>query len=163
MLRLRVYQLVFLSRVPEYANLNEMVDLEKDRKGNAKAKFATAILRRVLREKRTVAGWIDQLKRDQPAVGYSHPTWLMERWRQRFSSDDLTFLLEWNDRALEVYARLNELWSSVEPFADVWSREGVEYQSCELPWPSPARVFSIHNNSGAIVREESFGNGGYYI
>src|SRR3954466_3455951 len=83
-LRLGLYQLRFLSRVPASAAINESVNLVKAARVKSAAGFVNAVLRGATREPNydpslNVAGEIEKL-----AVQTSHPPWLIERWAEQF-------------------------------------------------------------------------------
>src|SRR5256714_13912563 len=83
-LRLGLYQLRFLSRIPASAAINESVNLVKVARLKSAAPFVNAILRRATREPNfdpaaQVSGPTEQL-----AIETSHPCWLIERWIQQF-------------------------------------------------------------------------------
>lgn len=87
-LRLGVYQLIFLTKIPPSAAINESVNLIK-KEGAKKAGFINAVLRRIDRERNTLRF---PVKEDNEAraisVLYSIPEWLAKRWLERF---------EWNE------------------------------------------------------------------
>ena len=79
-LRIGLYQLRFLSRVPPSAAVNESVNLVRAAGLQSAASFANAILRRAAREAQydpaeNVSNPIEKL-----AISTSHPEWLIERW-----------------------------------------------------------------------------------
>lgn len=86
-LRLGLYQLRFLARVPQSAAVNESVNLVKQVRLTSAASFVNAVLRRAAREPDydPAANIIDPIKR--LAVETSHPEHLIERWTQAFGSD----------------------------------------------------------------------------
>ncbi|HZE72777.1 MAG TPA: 16S rRNA (cytosine(967)-C(5))-methyltransferase RsmB [Pyrinomonadaceae bacterium] len=79
-LRLGLYQLRFLSRVPPSAAVNDAVKLVRFARVRSADKFVNAVLRRAVRESDydPLTGISDPLERI--AVGTSHPRWLIERW-----------------------------------------------------------------------------------
>ena len=83
-LRLGLYQLRFLSRVPASAAINESVNLVKAARVKSAAGLVNAILRRATREPNynpaaTVDDPIEKL-----SIESSHPRWLIERWVDQF-------------------------------------------------------------------------------
>ncbi len=86
-LRMGLYQLRFLSRVPDSAAINESVNLVKAARLKSAATFVNAVLRRATREPNydpaeTAADEIEKL-----SIGTSHPRWLIERWVLQFGFD----------------------------------------------------------------------------
>jgi len=83
-LRLGLYQLRFLTRVPASAAVNESVSLVRAARLSSATAFVNAVLRRAVREKEydPVANISDPL--EKIAVQTSHPAWLIERWVNSF-------------------------------------------------------------------------------
>lgn len=116
-LRLGIYQLVFLDRVPTYSAVNESVALVgRARKTSAKG-FVNAILRKVsLGPVRLV--YKDDV--DRTVVETSHPRWLIERWTDEFGTADARLIADANNRPAELTFRLTAKGNSaqVRPNAD---------------------------------------------
>lgn len=83
-LRLALYQLRFLTRIPASAAVNESVNLVRVAKVSSAAAFVNAVLRRAIRE----ADYDPASEVDEPnaklAIETSHPAWLIDRWIQSF-------------------------------------------------------------------------------
>ena len=81
-LRLGVYQVLYMDGVPEYAAVSQTVDLARSTGGKGASGFVNAIMRATVREKPGEEHFPD-FESDPP--GYlstwgSHPRWLVERW-----------------------------------------------------------------------------------
>lgn len=76
-LRMGIFQLRFLDRVPAHAAVHETVELVKQRR-RAAAGFANAVLRKVNRDP---VRWPDE------ATELSLPGWMLERWRAHFGEE----------------------------------------------------------------------------
>lgn len=87
-LRLGLYQLRFLTRVPASAVVNESVSLVRAARLSSATAFVNAVLRRAVREKHydPAANVSDPL--EKIAVQTSHPVWLIERWVNSFGIDE---------------------------------------------------------------------------
>lgn len=83
-LRLGLYQLRFLTRIPGSAAVNESVSLVRVARLSSATAFVNAVLRRVIREAEfdPAAAVSDPLERI--AVQTSHPVWLIDRWARSF-------------------------------------------------------------------------------
>ena len=80
-LRLGIYQLLFLDRIPAYSAINESVELvARARKTSAKG-FVNAILRRISKGNVEIH-YADNV--DKISVETSHPRWLIEHWASVF-------------------------------------------------------------------------------
>ena len=80
-LRLGLYQLLFLDRVPAHSAINESVNLVRRAKKTSARGLVNAILRRSQREPVTPT-YADET--DRLSVETSHPRWLIEKWSRRF-------------------------------------------------------------------------------
>jgi 16S rRNA (cytosine967-C5)-methyltransferase len=101
-LRLGLYQLTLLDRVPPHAAVATSVDLAKGRVRVASG-LVNAVLRRAVRERSTLP--LPDPTTDPTehlAVALSHPRWLVERWQQRFGLDVRDLLAADNDAAPTV-------------------------------------------------------------
>jgi 16S rRNA (cytosine967-C5)-methyltransferase len=101
-LRLGLYQLRFLERIPARAAVNESVELVRRARKSSAASLVNAVLRRYADNSAGVAAdllapSVDIAKR--LAILHSHPTWLVERWLARFGEAQTLALLEANNRA----------------------------------------------------------------
>ena len=108
LLRLGVYQLLFMNSVPPYAAIAQTVELAKIRHGIGASKLANAVLRRIDREREQLNG--DDAVDDGDVVGqlarrHSHPRWLVERWIAQFGARDTEVLLQRNNEEARVILR----------------------------------------------------------
>src|SRR5476649_2872970 len=74
-LRLGLYQIFWLDRIPDHAAVHETVELAKQSGFGPQAGFVNAILRGCLREFGETKKILIELKTSQPSVGFSHPQW----------------------------------------------------------------------------------------
>jgi 16S rRNA (cytosine967-C5)-methyltransferase len=105
-LRLGLYQLRFLTRIPASAVVNESVKLAYTSRVRSAAGFINAVLRRATREPDfdPVANIADPLARI--SIETSHPTWLIERWANAFGLDETRAFALSNNEAPPVAFRL---------------------------------------------------------
>lgn len=111
LLRLGLYQILFMDRVPLSAAVNESVEMAKASGREEAAGFVNAVLRGVSDGK-------VELKvphSDDPpsaAVEHSHPLWLVERWVQELGIDEAIELFRANNRIPPLSLRTNTLKTS---------------------------------------------------
>ena len=127
LLRLGLYQLFWLARIPDHAAVHETVELARVLGLGPQAGFLNAVLRGYLREREQTRRMLDELKATQPALGYSHLEWLCERWEKRWGTEALRQLLEWNNTPPVTYARVNALKTDAVKLTAQWDREGVQF------------------------------------
>ena len=162
LLRLGLYQMFWLERIPDYAIVHETVEMAKQLGFGPQAGFINAILRGYVREQEETAKKLAQLKNDQPALGYSHPEWLCERWQKRWGGEKLRRLLEWNNTPPVTYARLNTLRATSEELAQRWEEEGVRFVPRQWDWIAEGIMFELQSHP-PLAALPSFQEGWFYI
>lgn len=161
-LRVGFYQLLMLDRIPDHAAVNESVNLTRELGFANQTGFINAIMRNCIRDREKFITEWNELKTSQPNIGWSHPKWLVERWQERMSAEDLQFLLEWNNTPPSVYARLNPVRTLPENTIKAWRDENVDYEFCSYDWVPENLVFRFKSHP-PLAKIDSFQNGSYYI
>ena len=80
-LRMALYQLIFLDKIPAHAAINDAVNLTQKAKKTSAKGFVNAVLRRFTRE-RVELDFADET--EKLTVETSHPRWLIEKWIKDF-------------------------------------------------------------------------------
>jgi 16S rRNA (cytosine967-C5)-methyltransferase len=96
-LRLGIYQLRFLTRIPESAAVNESVNLVKAARVKSAVPFANAVLRGITREPNYDPSSKAVDETEKLAIETSHPRWLIERWISQFGMDEAAALARANN------------------------------------------------------------------
>jgi 16S rRNA (cytosine967-C5)-methyltransferase len=103
-LRMGLYQMRFLDRVPARAAVSESVELVKSARKRSAAPLVNAVLRKLAPQAKLSGAKLHALlpaalsESERLAILQSHPTWLVERWLARFGSEKTVALLEANNR-----------------------------------------------------------------
>lgn len=108
LLRMGIYQLVFLDSISEYAAVNETVNLIKkyDKRSSG---FVNAILRNVIRNKEEVLKLDIDSKIMYLSTKYSYSPWMIKNWIKSFGEEFTKDLLEVNNEKPNLYIRANTL------------------------------------------------------
>lgn len=162
LLRLGLYQIFFLDRIPNHAAVNETVELAKRLGFGAQAGFVNALLRGYLREFQPTKAALEDLKRTQPALGHSHPEWLVERWQKRWGIEPTNRLLAWNNTPPELFARVNTLKNDAGKLLEQWRAENVDYDFVRHDWLEENLVFRL-KAAPPLERLPSFQAGKFYV
>ena len=119
-LRLSVYQLLFLNRIPAHAVVNEAVRLARRHGRNPKAAaLVNAVLRRVDKERESLP------EPENLAVRYSHPQELVDLWTEELGAEQTKALLAANNRIALIGAQVNLLYTSLSELKTQLENEGV--------------------------------------
>jgi 16S rRNA (cytosine967-C5)-methyltransferase len=110
-LRLGLYQLKFLSRIPPHAAINESVNLVKQRGKKSAAPLVNAALRAAQREKDFDLGFNLKGAIENPlerlSVETAHPLWILRRWIERFGEEEAREIALAGNGAPRVAFRFN--------------------------------------------------------
>jgi len=161
-LRLGMYQLFWLDRIPDHAAVHETVELAREFGYGPQAGFINAMLRGYGREKEATLQLLADLKVSDPALGWSQPGWLVEKWLQRYGAEDTQKLLTWNNTAPATYARLNTTRTDAEKIILQWREEGVEYDFFARDWLDEHLMFRLKSHP-PLETMPSFRQGLFYI
>jgi 16S rRNA (cytosine967-C5)-methyltransferase len=106
-LRLGLYQLKFLSRIPPHAAINESVNLVKQRGKKSAAPFVNALLRAAQREEDLDFNQAIKNPLERLSVETAHPPWLLGRWIERFGEEEARAMALANNAAPRAAFRFN--------------------------------------------------------
>jgi 16S rRNA (cytosine967-C5)-methyltransferase len=165
-LRLGLYQVFWLDRIPAHAAVHETVELAKREGFGPKAGFVNAVLRGYLREFDATKKLLVELKSANPAVAFSHPQWLVEKWEKRFGPECARQLLEWNNTPPGTFARVNTLKTDAAKLLEKWRAENVEYDFVRrdfLKGPDLETIIFELKSHPPLASLESFRDGWFYI
>lgn len=162
LLQLGLYQMFWLDRIPDHAAVNETVELGKQLGFGPQAGFLNAILRAYTRESNETHDLLKALKKSDPTLGYSHPTWLVDRWQKSWGNEITEQLLQWNNSPPPTFARRNSLRGTEDELTEQWRKEGVEFSPLTHDWIPKGIAFEL-TKCPSIAGLESFRRGLFYV
>jgi 16S rRNA (cytosine967-C5)-methyltransferase len=132
-LRVALYQILFLDKVPDYAAVNEAVEFVKKLQGQKYADQTNAILRNIIRSK-------DNIRYPDPeedliaylSAYYSHPTWMVKRWVARYGKEETEKLLIANNNKPSLTLRVNNLISSKQELMKLLTSVDLKFTESKL-------------------------------
>ncbi len=127
-LRVALYQILFLDKVPDYAAVNEAVEFVKKLQGQKYADVANGVLRNIIRNKEGIR----YPNPDEDPVAYlsayySHPSWIVKRWTARFGKEETERLLIANNNKPFLTLRVNNLVTTKAEFKKLLDSVGLKY------------------------------------
>ena len=136
-LRMGIYQIAFLDKIPESAAVNESVNLAKRYGHEASSKFVNAILRKI--EKNEYEKIIDYIK-EKPyteeeliSIFTSHPVWMVRKLLKDYDKKFVLELLNSNNEKPDIAIRINTLKISKEELLKLFDLKKIEYKLSDLP------------------------------
>jgi len=127
-LRVALYQIMFLDRIPDHAIVNEAVEFVKKLQGQKPADFTNAVLRNIIRSKNAIR-YPDP---EEDLVGYltayySHPSWMVKRYLERFGREATEKLLSTNNEKPFLTLKINALKTTPEEFKKLLNSVNLKY------------------------------------
>ena len=128
-LRVALYQILFLERVPDYAVVNEAVEFVKRLQGQKSADLTNAILRNIIRSKNAIR-YPDP---EEDLVGYlcayySHPSWMVKRYLNRFGRESTEKLLAANNEKPYLTLKINAIKTNPEEFKGLLNSVNLKFE-----------------------------------
>jgi 16S rRNA (cytosine967-C5)-methyltransferase len=128
-LRMGVYQLLYLERIPPSAACNEAVNLAKRYGHMGTAKFVNGILRSIARGKDALQfPDIHASPVQHIALEFSHPEWLVERWIARLGIEETIALCRSNNETPRLSVRTNTLKTTRDTLKEELEKEGLNVE-----------------------------------
>jgi 16S rRNA (cytosine967-C5)-methyltransferase len=162
-LRLGLYQILFLSRTPASAAVNESVELAKRFRGKGGAGFVNAVLRSSIREKDEIPyPKIDEDPALHLSVVQSHPLWLTERWFKEMGVQETLNICTFNNQISPLTLRTNTLkinrkdlieklrQKGLSPSPTTYSEEGIVLKD-----PPPTSELPFIKEGFYIIQDEA--------
>ena len=152
-LRLSIYQIVFLDKIPKSAAVNEGVNLAKKYGNKGSIGFTNAVLRKVTKKDYEEFFFIkDENKR--LSFCYSMPLWIIEELKEEgFSYNKIENFCKASILRPKVSIRVNRLKTSKEELKDILEKEGIKSEDGIL------EDFLILNKVSNLENLEAFKNG----
>ena len=157
-LRMGLYQIIFLDKIPVFAAVNESVNLTK-KNDHKSAGFVNGILRNYTRNMNDIS--IPSLETDPVnhlSIVYSHPNWLVDKWLRQFGQEKTILLLKANNEKPPLTIRVNTLKTSKNHLKNILIDENLEI-SDGLYMDEAIHI----NNVGSIEELDSFQQGLFQV
>jgi 16S rRNA (cytosine967-C5)-methyltransferase len=161
LLRLAIYQILFLDRVPESAAVNEAVKNAKKRHPPYVVSFVNAVLRKACRDKNQIA-FPDRHKAPVQYLSsfYSYPEWLVRKWIMEWGIDFAEALCEAQNHIPAITVRSNTLKISRE---DLIRRLEAESGITAKPTPYSPQGVHLADFRGRVDQNKAFQEGLFQV
>lgn len=151
LLRISVYQLLYMDSVPDSAVCNEAVKLAVKRKFHGLKGFVNGVLRTISREK-------GQLEFTSLSERYSMPQWIVEMWTKEYGEEITEQILKAFLEPKKLYIRCNLTNCTVEQLEESLKNDGVMVH--KAPYIEEALEISGFDT---LYELESFQNGYFQV
>jgi len=151
-LRMSAFQLMYLTRTPSSAIINDAVDLTRRGGKTSATGLVNAVLRSLNRDRQKLTWPVRPADATDLAamagyfaVVHSHPAWLIARWLARYGVADTEAWLVFNNQAPPLCLIPNRTLASREALADELNADGVETR------PTERAAYGLHVVAGQAM------------
>lgn len=149
-LRMAVYQLYFMDKVPASAVINEAVNLSKETGCAFASGLINAVLRKIDAKRVNLADTPDEIR-------YSCPEHLIRMWKKMYGEENTAGILENINKAAPFYIRVNTLKTNQEALIKLLEQEGIFAK--ETVFPNALKL----ENVGGVAQLASFQAGLFHV
>ncbi|SET36615.1 16S rRNA (cytosine(967)-C(5))-methyltransferase RsmB [Paenibacillus sp. NFR01] len=155
LLRLSLYQILYLDRVPSHAAVNEAVNIAKRRGHQGISGMVNGVLRSVLR-----AGELPRFKaglsrEEEISIRHSHPLWMVKAWAAEYGIDAAEAMCAANNEPPAASVRVNTTMISRDKLLEQMLAQGLDAT------PSPVSPYGIVVKGGGNLALTSWYEDGY--
>ena len=155
-LRMGLYQLLYMDSVPDNAAVDESVKLAKKNRNPAASGFINAMLREFIRnDKKLPKG---RNATEELSIEYSAPVWLTEKWTREYGKDICLEMLKTSVGQAPVTARVNTVFHSLESTLDMLAEEGITFERLSV-LPDCIRICG----AGAVEHTKAYKEGRIHV
>ncbi|MBZ5200264.1 16S rRNA (cytosine(967)-C(5))-methyltransferase RsmB [Planomicrobium chinense] len=131
LLRMSLYQIVYLDRIPAHAVVHEAVEIAKRRGHGGVASVVNGVLRSVqrsgVRSFNTISDPYEKI-----AIETSHPLWMIKRWAEQFGLEKTREMALENNKIPPQTVRVNTVRATPAEVIEMLESEGLEAVQSEL-------------------------------
>lgn len=132
LLRLSLYQIMYLDRIPSHAAVNEAVNISKKRGHQGISGMVNGVLRSVLRAG-TLPVFPENLSEAKRiSLQHSHPLWMVKRWITEYGADTAEAICAANNEPPAVSVRVNTTMISREKLLNEMLEQGLNAAASEV-------------------------------
>ena len=144
-MRIALYQIMFLSKIPAPAAINESVEIVKRIKGDRHAGIVNGVLRNILRNIQTIR-YPERSENEalHLSVHYAHPQWIVKRYLERYGSEQAEALLSANTHRPMLTLRVNTLKTTVADVERQLNEAEIKYEISPIH-PSSVLITSLRD------------------
>lgn len=111
LLDLAVYMIYDIHKIPEYAIVNNIVEISKNVQHGKYTKLTNAVLKKYIRDGMPI---FDEESLEDLSIKYSHPLWLAKMWQAHYGFDKTKQILKYNNQEASLTLRVNPHKISVD-------------------------------------------------
>ena len=156
-LRVSAYQLLYQSRLPAAAVINDAVHLTRRAGKSSAAGLTNAVLRALSRNSHRLTWPPREPVAEHLAVRHSHPQWLVERWLDRYGEQATEAWVQFNNQPPAMCLAVNRTKTTRDALAKELAEAGIETT------PTVRAAHGLHVVEGRVLQTAAFNEGRFVV
>lgn len=152
LLRLSLYQMLYLDKIPDHAIIFEAVEIAKKKGHKGISSMVNGVLRSIQRKGVPALDLIKDAE-ERIAIETSHPLWLVKRWVSQYGLDKTREMCTFNLLPPKQTARINAVKTNREALIEQLKEEGYAVEASDVV---PDAIICLRGN---LAHSKAFGNG----
>lgn len=132
LLRISVYQMLYLDRIPEHAVVSEAVNLAKKLGHQGISGMVNGVLRNMIRNRDELRIPNDLPAAERIALEHSHPLWMVKRWIGQYGEETAEAICKANNEPPAVSVRVNTTMTTREKLMHEMESTGAVVEPSRL-------------------------------
>lgn len=157
-IRISLYQLIYMDHIPSHAVVNEGVNLAKEKSNNGAVSFVNGLLRNFIRNQDTYLDFSNKSYIERMALTYSFPIWLVKSIRDSYKDYNIEDILDTFNKESIFGIRANTLTNDKEILKNKLKTNGYKAE-----FMSYSKDGLIINNPNNIFKTSLFKDGDFYV
>lgn len=157
-IRISLYQLIYMDHIPSHAVVNEGVNLAKEKSNNGAVSFVNGLLRNFIRNQDTYLDFSNKSYIERMALTYSFPIWLVKSIRDSYKDYNIEDILDNFNKESIFGIRANTLTNDKEILKNKLKTNGYKAE-----FMSYSKDGLIINNPNNIFKTSLFKDGDFYV
>ncbi len=129
-LRIGLYQLLYMDSVPDNAAVDECVKLAKSSRNPVAPGFVNALLREFIRSQKALPKRKDRI--EQLSIDYSCPVWLVRKWMSEYGENVCMQMLRTSIGQAPTAVRVNTVDAPFEDTLKMLENEGIRFEKSDV-------------------------------
>ncbi|HNX29009.1 MAG TPA: 16S rRNA (cytosine(967)-C(5))-methyltransferase RsmB [Syntrophomonadaceae bacterium] len=156
-LRMTLYQILFMDKIPAYAAIDEAVSLTRHKTNKNLSRVTNGVLRNLIRKAAEIT--YPEAITEYLAVYYSHPEWIVTLLLDKFGSAVTEQILKYNNSPPGLMLRHNQLRGNRQELIKILQQQDINcLVSDRTPWAVAVKQLNI-----PLEKTDAFLQGCFYV
>lgn len=129
-LRMGIYQTIYMDKIPKHAIVNESVNLAKKYSNKGASGFVNAMLKNINKDELENLKFQNDI--EKISILTSHPIWLVEKLLEEYSMEDVEKICEYNNIEAPICIRINNMKTNEDDLVKKLKEQNIECKKTKV-------------------------------